>query len=99
MHFDGDKTQRARFWSDIAVHFSIVHYFLGFLSTKKLQFKIRLRSFELFFLNIISIKSVNNKCIKLFNFLKLKRESKISIMLGDNSVHQTDVDSHFYHLQ
>jgi hypothetical protein len=99
MHFDGDGTQRARFWSDIAVHFSIVHYFSGFLSTKKLQFEWRLRYFELTCFYIISMKSVNNTCIRLFNFLKPKRESKIRIMLGDNSVHQTDVDSHFYHLQ
>ena len=75
MHFDGDKTQRARFWSDIAVHFSIVHYFSGFLSTKKLQFELRLRSFELTSFYIISMKSVNNTCIRLFNFLKPKRES------------------------
>ena len=82
MHFDGDETQRARFWSDIAVHFSIVHYFSGFLITKKLQFEIIVRSFELTYFYIISMKSVNNTFIRLFYFLKLKSKTKNTYYIG-----------------
>ena len=58
MHFDGDKTQRARFWSNIAVHFSIVHYFSGFLSTNKFAIWIKIKIFWvnlfLYYINEIS---------------------------------------------